>query len=206
MKNVKRHVFWFGMSGLAFVVGAAATYFQHGAYAQEIQEQKRLSKLVVSPADVQAERDKTARELAEAQARLEHLERGVSEMQYVPTLLKELEAFGKEHDIEVLGVRPMPSQEPAKTKTKRRPKDYVEIMIEVKGRGMYEAVNRFVADLQKFPKIVAARTVSLSPKSDPAQPDTLALDVTIELKAYLFPPSKAQASDSGAPADVAARR
>jgi hypothetical protein len=44
---------------------------------------------------------------------------------------------------------------------------------------------RWVNGLQQFPKIVAARSVALSPKADPDR-GGFPLDVTIELRAYVF--------------------
>jgi hypothetical protein len=128
------------------------------------------------------------------------LEQGVPEFAYVPTLLKELEAFGISNGIEVFGVRPMPNpvQTPKDKEKKRIQKAYIELLIEVKGRGRYENVMRFIQGLKAFPKIVASKAVSLSPRNDSQSENTSELDVTVELKTFLFPPKQ----DALPPADL----
>lgn len=206
MKNVSQPTIWLLLGGFALLSGAGASYYQYGSYSDEVKKQRDLSRLVVAPAEVQAERDKTAQELADAQSKLVHLEKGVPGFAYIPTLLKELEEFGKAHGIDVFGVRPIPSSEPTKDqnkeKEKRRPKAYVELLIEVKGRGQYGNVMRFITDLQKFPKILGVDMVTLSPKIDTSDRNLTALDLTLSIKAYLFPPGKDDPVWTGAPADA----
>ena len=78
----------------------------------------------------------------------------------------------------------------------KRKKPYTELDIEVRGRGSYRAVMSFVSALQSFPKIVAARTLSLTPKVDRNDPSgAVKLDTTIELRTYLFAPAKDEKKD-----------
>jgi Tfp pilus assembly protein PilO len=120
---------------------------------------------------------------------LKHLEEGIPDFAYIPSLMTELEKAGKQFGIKILGVRPIPKPMTPGKKGDSSKKAYEELAIEVKGFGNYGSVMRFVNSLQQFPKIVAARSVQLTPKADPGQmrPD---LDVVVELRAYVFPEAK----------------
>jgi Tfp pilus assembly protein PilO len=177
------------------VVGGAAVFFGYSGMTAQADEVARLRTEVRDAKDVQKDLDSSKAELDECSSKLKHLEASLPDFAYVPTLLAELERVGKENGIVVLGVRPIPKP-PAPKKddeggeqVTREKKTYEELNIEVKGRGSYGAAMRFVQALQTFPKIVAARSVSLSPKSDPTLP-AATLDVSIELRAYVFQPPK----------------
>ncbi len=124
----------------------------------------------------------------ECAASLKHLEVGVPDLAYVPTLLKELELTGNACGIEVSGVRPIVARKP-KGDEKEEKKPYDEEDIEVKGHGNYASVMAFVSKLETFPKIVAARMISLTPRPDAQVKGLDTLDVEIDLRAYVFPPS-----------------
>ena len=124
---------------------------------------------------------------------LVHLEQGVPTNAYVATLLKELEALGIQKQLVVTGVRPAlntaAAAPPASGKdgaVKPVSKPYDELDIDITGRGNYASVMNTVEALQTFPKIVAVKTVSLQPKSDPANQKLNMLDATISIKAYVF--------------------
>ena len=182
---------------LTVLAGSALSYMQFSAYSEVSADVEKLKQNAKDPAEVQTELDQAIVRLNETRSKLTHLEQSVPEMEYIPTMLKELEKLGKECGIDVTGVRPIPRQAakaPVKnengevTKVARKP--YIELDIEVKGRGHYGSVMKFIHGLTVFPKIVAARTVSLQPKNDSKQiaaGTAPKLDVTIELRSYLFP-------------------
>lgn len=188
-KRSKTPQVFFVLAILTLAAGAIGSFFQY----QEISDQqgtvKELQKDVRATKDIQAELDETNEQVSQSKVELEHLERGVPAFAYIPTLLKELELFGKENGIDVLGVRPIPKVE-AKDKNgkAKKKKAYEEIAIEVKGRGLFKNVQAFIGALEKFPKIVGARAVSLTPKNEPGATKGKLLDVTIELRTFLFPP------------------
>jgi Tfp pilus assembly protein PilO len=177
-----------------FVVGLGASYF---GYSQMTGIQGEISALkteVKDEKEVQNELDTAKAKLDECAAKLQHLEQGVPELAYVPTLMTELEKTGKQFGIKVLGVRPI-VKTGIQVKDQSEPKAkkaYEELAIEVRGLGTYGSVMRWVNALQQFPKIVAARSITLAPKVEPGKSQT-DLDVTVELRAYVFPQSKAQA-------------
>lgn len=186
-----------------FVVGLLASYF---GYTQVTSVQGDVSALraeVKDEKEVQAELDKAKATLDECSAKLQHLEKGVPQFAYVPTLMTELEKTGKQYGLKVLGVRPVAKQLGVARKEDADPsaaakKAYEEMTIEVKGIGSYGSVMRWVNSLQQFPKIVAARSVTLAPKVEPGQTEK-PLDMTVELRAYVFkePNSGAKKGDLG---------
>ncbi|MFN3683936.1 MAG: type 4a pilus biogenesis protein PilO [Fimbriimonadaceae bacterium] len=157
------------------------------ALAKEVQEQSSIAKRAE---DVASKLERTA-------ARLAHLELSVSQTAYIPTMLTELERTGRESGLAVLGVRPIEAPKPTTKDDKeglKKRKPYQELDIEVKGRGPYRAALNFLKALQTFPRIVAVRSLTLSPKSQTGpdaglKPD---LDFTITIRTFVFPPEKPQ--------------
>lgn len=189
---------------LTVLAGSALAYMQFSAYGEVTTDIEKLKKEAKDANQVQQELDDAILQLNETRAKLTHLEQSVPEMAYVPTMLKELEKLGKECGIAVTGVRPVPRPvKPAakvtdgESSSKKARKPYVELDIEVRGRGNYASVMQFVNGLTTFPKIVAARTISMQPKNDNSNQALSApkLDVTIELRSYLFPTDGARQSD-----------
>jgi Tfp pilus assembly protein PilO len=180
------------MSAGTIALGLIASYFGYNHVTEIKGEVTALSAEVREEAEVQADLDKAKAKLDECSTKLQHLEQGIPEFAYIPTLMTELEKTGKANGIKVLGVRPLIKQAPPR---KANPdagdqvvvakKAYEELTIEVKGIGSYGSIMRWVNGLQQFPKIVAARAVSMAPKQDPTRPG-IWLDVTVELRAYVF--------------------
>jgi Tfp pilus assembly protein PilO len=186
---------------LTVLAGSALSYMQFTAYGQTKSSVETLKSTAKDPADVQQELDEAIAKLNDTRAKLTHLEMSVPEMEYVPTMLKELEKLGTDCGIQVNGVRPIPRPQAAPSKnengevSKKARKPYNELSIEVRGRGNYASVMKFIEGLTTFPKIVAVRTVSLQPKTEANQkpgqaPPSPKLDVTFELRSYLFPADK----------------
>lgn len=179
---------------LTIVVSGGLCYMQYQSYSQVTADVERLTKEKKDAKQVQAELAESQAKLEQSKLQLAHLEQGVPELAYVPTLLKELEKAGTEAGVEVLGIRPVPRSAPAPKKgesLKAKSKPYSELDIQVNCRGNYKAAVRFLKALQMFPKIIAARTISMQPKSGQQKEDKSVgtspkLDVVFELRAYLF--------------------
>ena len=184
--------FYFVLTGVMAAVWLGGGFFLYSGNSEKEAQVEALRKDARDTKELEAELASVKKEAVENASKLAHLEKGIPELAYVPTMLKELEAFGKEHGINVTGVRPVPKAEPrGKSKEERKP--YQELTIEVKGRGPYRSVMQFTSALKKFPKIVAARTINLSPKNDQREGEANGprnLDVTWELRAFLFKPDK----------------
>lgn len=172
-----------------FILGLGASYMGYSQVTAAQGEVASLKAEVKDEKEVQSELDTAKAALDECSIKLQHLEQGIPELAYIPTLMTELEKTGKQFGIKVLGVRPMVKEANNAVKTDEgggpQKKAYQELSIEVKGIGTYGSVMRWVNSLQQFPKIVAARSVQLSPKVDPGKGSN-ELDMTVELKAYVF--------------------
>lgn len=174
-----------GGAGVAWV---ASNRSQAQADFQSMRKQIRDEKKV--QAELQEQKDK----LLESSEKLAHLEAGVPDSAYIPTLLSELEAIGRSHGLDVTGVKPKEVKEPTSSgegdaKKKKDKKPYNELQIEVKGTGVYASIQGFVLALQQFPKIVGVISVDLTPRSkfgDKTDDGNHELEVTINLRAYAF--------------------
>lgn len=144
---------------------------------------------VSDPRAVQAHLDDSIAKLNASKQSLQHLEANVSDVAYVPSLLHDLDAFGKANGISVTGVRPTPKPtgSPVDAKTQAA-KPYDELTITVTGTGDWASIERFVDNLPNFPKIVAARMISIEPSNQTkiANAPDGSLNLTLDLKAYVF--------------------
>lgn len=175
------------LAAIATLGGGTMTYLVYGKYTDS---QARLTDLRNRTRDSKAIERRLAesvQKLAQSSQQLQHLEQGVPEIAYVPTLLTELERTGKESGIQVLGVRPMPADKNAKEPKGNNKKLYQNLDIEVKGRGKYNAILSFVQALKRFPKIAEVRFMTLQPKAELNQVGPPNIDVTAQLRVYLFP-------------------
>lgn len=178
-------------SVLALAAGGGACYLQMGNLDYYSKQVADLETKLSQQGDVEAQLEQITQKVEESQQKLDHLEQGVPQRAYMPTLMTEIEALGNRNGIRVTGVRPMPPKFAAP-----KPEDgseaprraYEEQDVEVKGSGHYLKVLAFLSELERFPKIVSVQAVTLSPKNDlSAQADSSQLDITVELKAFLFP-------------------
>lgn len=184
-----------------FVAGLLASYFGYTRVTTVQGDVSALKAEVKDEKEVQAELDKAKQTLDACSAKLEHLEKNIPQFAYIPTLMTELEKTGKQYGLKVLGVRPVAKQLGIAKKEDADPtaaakKAYEEMTIEVKGIGSYGSVMRWVNSLQQFPKIVAARSVTLAPKVEPGRTEK-PLDMTVELRAYVFKEPGSGAKKSG---------
>jgi len=183
------------VTAAVFVAGVGATFYQYSSMCEVRTRVDVLKKKAEHEKELSKQAEASAKKLQETSERLAHLESGVPKPAYVPSLLKELEAVGTKNGISVLGVRPILSADAAKKEDpKKKKKPYDELRIEVKGRGTYRSVMNFLQSLKQFPKIVAARSLTASPKVEVGKESTGQLDVVIELKTYLFVESGPDAS------------
>lgn len=186
MKKTPNPRFFLGLALLTLAVGGGGSYYQYTTLAAQTERIAQLRIDTRPLEEIEADLASATEKLSKTTAQLVHLEQGVPQFAYVPTLLYELEKLGNSTGLEVLGVRPVP---PTPIKGDKKKKGaYEELDIDLKGRGDYDAVMNFVQALQTFPRIVEARTISLSPKSDAHKDGKPGLEVEVKLRAYLFPP------------------
>jgi Tfp pilus assembly protein PilO len=198
---------------MAFVVlalGGGATYFQFNAVQAAKADVDALEGQVPSQKELEKSLADSQFKLVEYQTKLSHLEGSVPDVAYIPTLMKELELIGTADGIKVTGVRPAPvvvAPSVATEGKRKEKKDYSEVEIEVKGRGRYDSIKTFLDSLQKFPKVIAVKTVSLTPMRDGNAGGSNNIDVVINVVAYVFPFEVLTAADpskTAAPANTEA--
>jgi Tfp pilus assembly protein PilO len=179
---------------LAFVVlflGGGATYFQYNAVQAVKADVTALESQVPSQKELEKSLADSHGKLAEYQLKLSHLEQSVPDVAYIPTLMKELEQIGLGKGIKVTGVRPAPAVVapalPEEGSTKPKKKDYDEITIEVKGRGHYDNIKAFLDAIQEFPKVIAVKTISMTPMRDGTDGPAGDIELVVNVVAYVFP-------------------
>jgi Tfp pilus assembly protein PilO len=179
---------------VAFVAGGGGFYLGWTALANSQQRLAKVRADLRPESAVRRDLDASEAKLAESQARLQHLESSVAARNYVPTLLSELEHLGKAKGLTVTGVRPKEEPKAAASRDRRekpgRKTGYEELIVEVKGSGTFAAVYAFVASLERFPKIVAIRSMDLAPKRGATEAERGQLEMTLEMRAFLFPPER----------------
>src|SRR5687768_10090809 len=94
-----------------FILGLGASYMGYSQMKSAQGEIAALETEVKDEKEVQSELDTAKAALDECSTKLQHLEQGIPELAYIPTLMTELEKTGKQFGIKILGVRPMPKQQ-----------------------------------------------------------------------------------------------
>lgn len=204
MKKTPNPKLFLLLTAVTLLAGFGMVYFQYNSLSDIQNHVETLKKDAKDEKTVRAELLVSQTKLDALNIKLTHLEAGIPDAAYIPTMLKELEATGKQNGIAVLGVRPVVAPTNKKDSEAAK-KPYQEIGIEIKGRGDYGNVLKFLTALNTFPKIVATKTVSIVPKTASDKPhEKPTLDVTIEVKAYLFMnPKDASEKDKAKTAPIA---
>lgn len=183
-----------------FLFGGLLAYWQYNVKEAAQARFQQLDAEVPTKEEVEEELNKTSQELDKYRENLAHLEKSVPPTAYVPTMLSELESLGKLNHIAVTGVRPVVKQAQSKRDQEtgdKVKKTYEEIEIDITGTGQYNDVMSLVDQLKGFPKIVAVRTVSLTPKKEANAAALGILESTIRLRAYVFAAPATTKSESG---------
>ena len=184
-----------------FLFGGLLAYWQYNVKEAAQARFQKLEAEVPTKEEVEEELAKTSQELEQYRENLAHLEKGVPPQAYVPTMLSELESLGKLNRIAVTGVRPVAKQAQSRREQEteeKAKKAYQEVEIDITGTGQYNDVMALVDQLKGFPKIVAVRTVSLTPKKEASAAAQGILESTIRLRAYVFAaPTPTKPSESG---------
>ncbi len=174
-------------TGALVLIGGAMLWLTHSSNSEQANHIATISKELRDEKEVQKELDESKKRVDDLKFKLKHLEEGVQQFAYIPTMMKELEDYGKKNQIKIVEIKPIPAVV-SKDKDDKKKSAYEEMNINVKCRGSYEDSLRFLEAIEVFPKIVAVRTVSLIPHTDNKQAKTLkpVLDLELELRAYAF--------------------
>jgi Tfp pilus assembly protein PilO len=189
--KVPHHGSFIALTIAALLGGGALSYWQFANISHTQDAVNELRSQLGDQSILQKELAQVREKLDVAQSELRHLESTVSTEEYVPTLLKELEATGKSCQLQISGVRPLPP--PPKKKTsegKEEPeaaKPYRELDVQVKALGDFEQIMAFLKKLEEFPKIIAVKSLSINPKLMPDGMTLEALETTLNVRVFVFP-------------------
>jgi Tfp pilus assembly protein PilO len=174
---------------LALCGGLGLMYMQSGKLSAKRIAVEEAQTNVHATNGARKELELSKQRLSELRLKLSHLEKSVADFQYVPTMLAELERYGHSTGIDVSGIRPVAATRPTNPEETTFRKAYDQITIDVTGRGTYSQIQSFLGGLDRFPKIVAVRTMSLTPKTgtDLQQMSSPPLEVKLELQVFVFP-------------------
>ena len=196
------------LSGVVVVVGAGMMWMTNSSISDQSNHIATLKKEVRDEKEVQAELVDSKKKVEDLKFKLVHLEQGVQDFAYIPTMLKELEQFGKKNNLEIVEVKPIPTPPPTEKEkqSKKEKSAYQELNVHIKARGSYEHSLSFLEAIKVFPKIVAVRTVSLSPHvtSSAVKAAKPVLELELDLRAYAF--KEEDKPDKSAPKTASKRR
>lgn len=199
MRKAPNAQVYFALAGLTFFGSVGFLFMQNQRLDSKRAEVARMTEQSKEQQEIYKKLDASKQELADLKTKLSHLEAGVPDAAYVPTMLKDLELVGKAHGIEVTGLRPAQAKTPPPSKDKdvTTQKPYQPLDLELKGRGRYFDVVTFIEALNVFPEIVTVRTVGLSPAMSANKTGDKTLEVTIGLRAFLFKQAPAAKAAAG---------
>jgi len=189
MKIPKSEKLFYGLAGGTIVLAGGLLFLQNSALDSLRSDVQTLKAKAESEKDARVKLVQSSRDLADLRTQLAHLEQGIPDAAYVPTMLKELEAMGKTQSVEVTGLRPAAKKPAAFNGEKKssEAKPYEPLDLELKGKASYTDLLKFVAALNSFPKILEVRTITISPKPSGALrgADTR-MEITMGIRAFLF--------------------
>ncbi|HWD41829.1 MAG TPA: type 4a pilus biogenesis protein PilO [Fimbriimonas sp.] len=193
MKKASNANLFFALAAIAVLGGGGFLFLQNSSLDTQRDEVRSLEKQASQASTVSAQLVDAKKSLNELQTKLAHLEQGLPDSAYVPTMLKELELMGKSQNLEVTGLRPSIKRPTSNAKDREMAKKpYEPLDLELKAKARYSDLVNFVRALDSFPKIVAVRTLAIVPPAPGARAHDDRLDVTMGLRAFLFKQSQPQ--------------
>jgi Tfp pilus assembly protein PilO len=185
---------FYALTVVVVAAGAGLMWMTNSSISSQVSHIETLKKEVRDEKTVLKELDESKKKVEDLKFKLVHLEAGVQDFAYIPTMLKELEQFGKKNNLDITQVKPLitPTTPGKDKEDEKRKSAYQELNISVKGRGTYENSLKFLEAIKVFPKIVAVRTVSLSPhlENTTKKYGKPVLELELELRAYAFKDDK----------------
>lgn len=176
---------YMALTAVSVVAGVGLCGMTWSSLGDEQMKLASLEKEVRNETELTTELTETQHKIEATKLELKHLESGISDIAYIPTMLIELQKVCRETGINDLAVRPLP-EPPKDPKKKEERKLWQQIDLEVSGTGDYPSVLKLMDTLKQFPKIVGVKEVSLLPKIDQGPEPTGLVTATIKISAYAF--------------------
>jgi len=184
------------------VFGCVGLYVWQSAELGEIQKQVSEKEEELASGQKIASKLETVRaDYISTQNQLRYLETSVTEDEYVPSLLHQVEALAKSVNMQVDSIRPTlePSaakaapvkkdpNAPADDKSKAPPPPpYDKLHIDMQMKGNYWDTAKLLYKLTEFQKIIAVESLELHPVSSPLGGVSPVLGVHLNLTGFIFP-------------------
>ena len=193
-----------GLIAVTLAGTAGYSFWQNGIREQQAAIIRNKTQQVNDSQLVANELGATEAEYQRVRGRIGRLETAVSENDYVPTLLKQIERLAKENELRVDGQQqsfeaaPEPPSDPEARK-RFVPQPYDKEYITLRVRGRYWNLARFLYRLTEFPKILSVEKLDFRPQgTDPGASPLLS--ITINMTGYLFKASEGAPEPEPSPA------
>lgn len=189
---------------ISLILAGGLSYMQAAEWQSVKSEADKLAKELENPEALRRQVSQLRNATVSSRLAVAHLELNLPTRDYVPTMLRELEAMGHASGLRITGVRPVPKKEKPKptgeenekaapgapkddSKKKEERKPYEEMDFEIEATGQYLQVLKFLEMVSGFPKIIAVRSVSISASPNPRDVGPPKLTATFGVRAYIFP-------------------
>jgi len=206
---------------ISLIVAGGLSYMQIAEWRSVKAEADEIAKELDNPEALRRQVSEMRNATVSSRLAVAHLELNLPTRDYVPTMLRELEAMGRAAGLRITGVRPVPKKEKPKpveeekaapgapkdgSQKKEERKPYEEMDFDIEATGQYMQVLKFLEMVSGFPKIIAVKSVSISATPNPRDVGPPKLSATFGVRAFIFPtkpqnlaesPSRASMERSG---------
>ena len=220
---VKSQRMFLALTVVSLILAGGLSYMQIAEWRSTKAEADKLAKELENPEALRRQVSELRNATVTSRLAVAHLELNLPTRDYVPTMLRELEAMGQASGLRITGVRPVPKKEKPKpvdqekekeapgapkddSKKKEERKPYEEMDFDIEATGQYMQILKFLEMVSEFPKIIAVKSVSISATPNPRDVGPPKLTATFGVRAYIFPtkpqnlvesPSRATTERSG---------
>lgn len=202
LMHLARWMSWGVLGTLLLSIGSAYFPFSmvQEAHRRLAEQQQELDKARQAPGQLRV----LQQQLTTLQQELAFLERGVSEREYIPTMLKQIEQTARERNMQVVAVRPQNQSQQNTSNDKQQKnsaKPYDEQLIEISLSGDFWNLVNVLKQLDAYPKILAVQTMQVQSKTSlaPSAQGNPELEVKMTVKAFIFRPSSSTPQNSESP-------
>ncbi|MEP0766863.1 MAG: type 4a pilus biogenesis protein PilO [Fimbriimonadia bacterium] len=189
---------------ITLILAGGLSYMQITEWRTIKSEADKIAKELDNPDALRRQVSEVRNAMVSSRLAVAHLELNLPTRDYVPTMLRELEAMGHASGLRITGVRPVPKKEKPKavdgekdkaapgapkddSKKKEERKPYEEMDFDIQATGQYMQILKFLEMVSGFPKIIAVRSVSINATPNPRDVGPPKLTATFGVRAYIFP-------------------
>jgi type IV pilus assembly protein PilO len=155
---------WLAIPGLVVLMAVLYWYFLYQPYSEEIEtlQEKITAKrqTVEKHKRITAKLDTFKAQVSDLEAKLHVLLRELPESREIPGMIRQISDLGVRTGLQISLIKPQPEQ---------RKEFYAEIPIQVRVKGQYHAVGRFLDDLAHLERIISVNGIQIEATSQETQ-------------------------------------